>query len=182
MNSFEKAIEFVLKHEGGYVFDRDDPGGETKYGISKRAYPQLDIKSLTKEEAKAIYRRDYWEKIKGDELPFKVACVLLDSAVNCGVFKASLWFQMAIKQICKENIVLDGIIGKKTLKAFKSCKVCNVALFVIGLRIDHYISLNKTKYLKGWLRRVADLLKFIVKEGEDGCKGSGEDRRHSEDD
>jgi hypothetical protein len=59
---FERAVAFVLRHEGGYVNDPRDPGGETKYGISKRAYPRLDIKGLTEADAKEIYRRDYWEK------------------------------------------------------------------------------------------------------------------------
>lgn len=60
--NFEKAVAFVLRHEGGYTNDNRDPGGETKFGISKRAYPSLDIKNLTEEQAKVIYRRDYWDR------------------------------------------------------------------------------------------------------------------------
>ncbi len=60
--NFEKAMTFIFKWEGGYVNDGNDPGGETNFGISKRAYPNLDIKNLTKDEAKQIYYRDYWEK------------------------------------------------------------------------------------------------------------------------
>ena len=60
MSNFDRAFRFLIGEEGGYVNDPADPGGETKFGISKRAYPQLDIKSLTLDQAKAIYRRDYW--------------------------------------------------------------------------------------------------------------------------
>ena len=62
--SFDEIIEVVLHHEGGYVNDPKDPGGETNYGISKRAYPDVDIKNLTEDGAKDIYRRDYWEKYR----------------------------------------------------------------------------------------------------------------------
>jgi hypothetical protein len=58
--TFEEIIEIVLEHEGGYVNDPDDAGGETKYGIAKRWYPDVDIKNLTKEQAKKIYHTDYW--------------------------------------------------------------------------------------------------------------------------
>ena len=59
--SFNKIIEKVLEHEGGYVNDPKDLGGETKYGITKRFYPDVDIKNLTKEQAKTIYHTDYWK-------------------------------------------------------------------------------------------------------------------------
>ncbi len=86
MADFEKAVAVVLRHEGGYVNDPDDPGGETNYGISKRAYPHLDIARLTVEQAKAIYRADYWERIAGDSLTSQhYANALLDTAVNMGV-------------------------------------------------------------------------------------------------
>ena len=68
-DNYLACIEVVLKSEGGYVNDPHDPGGETNFGISKRAYPSVDIKHLTKEGAIAIYKKDYWDKIKGDDLP-----------------------------------------------------------------------------------------------------------------
>ena len=66
MIEFKDIINNVLQSEGGYVYDKDDPGGETKYGISKRAYPDFDIKNLTKDDAKAIYLRDFWQRAKTD--------------------------------------------------------------------------------------------------------------------
>lgn len=80
---FELAVEGVLKSEGGYVHDPDDPGGETKYGISKRSYPDLDIPSLSVEDAKRIYKKDYWDKL-GD-VPSHLREAAFDGAVNQGV-------------------------------------------------------------------------------------------------
>ena len=71
--SFAKSLNFVLKWEGEYSNDPSDPGGETKYGISKRAYPELDIKSLTKEDAARIYYRDYWQPLDCDSRPDDLA-------------------------------------------------------------------------------------------------------------
>jgi len=87
-------MDFVLSWEGGYVNDPRDPGGETKYGISKRAHPDVDIKNLTIEQAKAIYREEYWNRINGDELTFPEALALMDFAVHSGVPTAlSYWRQ-----------------------------------------------------------------------------------------
>src|ERR1044072_8557468 len=86
--AFKSAVEIILAHEGGYSFDPRDPGGETNFGISKRQYPNLNIKDLTRERAKAIYFSDYWNKVRGDSLPFGVALVAFDYAVNAGVSTA----------------------------------------------------------------------------------------------
>jgi lysozyme family protein len=112
MSAFDSIIEMILEHEGGYVDHPTDPGGETIYGISKRAYPDLDIKNLTVAEAKEIYRNDYWDKIKGDDLPAGVACVTIDYAVNSGVSRAS----KALQGACGITNG-DGIIGPHTLSA-----------------------------------------------------------------
>lgn len=131
INNFDKAIEFVLKWEGGYVNHPDDPGGETKYGISKRAYPDLDVANLTLDDAKVIYKRDYWDKAECDGLETHLAMIVFDTAVNCGVNKAKEFFKKA-----KED-------GQAYL------------LF----RIEFYNKLNKPQFLKGWLSRVIDLWK-----------------------
>ena len=75
---FDDAIGIVLKHEGGYVNDKNDPGGETRYGISKRAYPDLDIKNLTISQATEIYKKDYWVKGKCDKVPPKLRLIYFD--------------------------------------------------------------------------------------------------------
>jgi hypothetical protein len=87
-DNFEKAINFVLKWEGGYTNDKDDPGGETKYGISKRSYPDLDIKNLTLGKAKEIYKRDYWDRLNCDKLGYPMDIIAFDTAVNMGVSTA----------------------------------------------------------------------------------------------
>lgn len=84
MSDFARCIEFVLAEEGGTVNDPHDPGGLTKYGISQRSYPDVDILRLTLDDATAIYRRDYWDKIRGDELPAGIDLLVFDSAVNQG--------------------------------------------------------------------------------------------------
>lgn len=86
MNSnFTRSLQFTSKWEGGYVNHPNDPGGETKYGISKRAYPHLDIKNLTREDANALYYKDYWLAAGCDTLPAPLCLVAFDSAVNHGV-------------------------------------------------------------------------------------------------
>jgi len=90
-DNFDRSIKFVLKWEGGYVNDPTDPGGETKFGISKRAFPMLDIKSLTEAEARDIYRTHYWEKAGCDKLGWPMCLVVFDTAVNCGVSRALEW-------------------------------------------------------------------------------------------
>jgi len=89
--SFEQAVAFVLAREGGYSLDADDPGGETNFGISKRAHPNLDIQNLTVAQATAIYRIEYWDAAKCGQLTPGMALVVFDSAVNCGVSRALNW-------------------------------------------------------------------------------------------
>jgi lysozyme family protein len=82
--AFQKAIQRVLGHEGGYANDPDDKGGETNFGISTRANPDVDVKSLTKESATALYKERYWDAIDADSLPEDIRDVAFDAAVNHG--------------------------------------------------------------------------------------------------
>ena len=151
-DNYQAYIEFVLKYEGGYVNDPHDPGGETNYGISKRAYPNVDIKHLTREGAIAIYKRDYWDKVKGDSLPYGLDLTVLDAAVNSGVGQSAKWLQRAC------GVVEDGSIGPKTLIAVsqhdttKMVEDClhNRLLFLQGLK-------NWPRYGKGWFNRLQAL-------------------------
>ena len=86
--NFERALKFVLQHEGGLVEDPRDPGGVTKYGISQRAYPHLDIRKLTVEQAREIYLRDYWIRAGCDALPWPRDLLVFDTAVNLGIRRA----------------------------------------------------------------------------------------------
>jgi len=166
MGNFEKAVKVVLEHEGGYVFNPHDPGGETKYGISKRSYPHLDIKNLTEDEAKEIYRRDFWNKMNLDEICDDLATEVFDFAVNAGIRQASIFLQKAYNKIVKvvnpfENfLVEDGIIGPKTIASISSmCQEWEKGLLCVyrALEVDYYLEISYKsagKFLKGWLNRV----------------------------
>ena len=87
--NFDLAFSLVIGHEGGYVNDPRDPGGETKFGISKKSYPNLNIRLLTLADAKRIYLRDYWNRLQLDRLPDAVRFDLFDAAVNSGLTTAA---------------------------------------------------------------------------------------------
>tara|TARA_A100001391_G_C5017554_1_gene264916 strand:+ start:492 stop:986 length:495 start_codon:yes stop_codon:yes gene_type:complete len=152
--SFSSVIEMVLHHEGGYVNHPSDPGGETKYGISKRAYPEIDIVSLTEEDAGEIYFRDYWSKIKGDDLPPAVACVVMDYGVNSGISRAST----ALQRACG-NEEGDGIIGPHTLASVWTTVKNKGEEYVVNevtrIRQEFIrgLSIYET-FGKGWERRI----------------------------
>ena len=93
MADFNTAVALVLKHEGGLVDNPQDPGGLTNFGISKRAYPSLDIANLTVEDAKAIYQRDYWAPFMEQEVDQRVANAALDTAVNQGQSVAQQFYK-----------------------------------------------------------------------------------------
>lgn len=150
MNRFEKFIPIILKHEGGYVNDPNDKGGETKYGISKRAYPNLDIKNLTVDDAKKIYLKNYYNKLScdlfADEL---LALHLFDMGVNTGVSRAAKRLQIII------GVHPDGIIGKQTIQ--EANNQSGLSEKYINSRIDYYTQIgvgSNKKFLNGWLTRV----------------------------
>ena len=97
MGDFNRCISLILAEEGGLSNHRQDPGGLTKYGIGQRSYPTLNIAALTLSEAQALYRRDYWNPIHGDELPSGLDLLMLDCAINQGVVTAIQLLQQAIR-------------------------------------------------------------------------------------
>ncbi|MDZ7804703.1 glycoside hydrolase family 108 protein [Thiohalophilus sp.] len=105
------AMAWVIKTEGGYVNDPQDPGGETKYGISRRAHPGIDIKNLTVDEATELYRIDYWDAYRCGELPPAFGLFLFDSVVQHRPGDAVKILQRAI------GTTVDGDIGPKTIAA-----------------------------------------------------------------
>lgn len=156
MSNFDRAITLLLKHEGGYVNDPRDPGGETKYGITKRTYPNEDIKNLTPERAKEIYRKDFWEPIRGDELPFDVAFNLLDGAVNSGVSQSVRWMQRAAE------IADDGVIGDETMKAWLRYQPAALAARYNGHRGQFFTKLKTwPAFGKGWTARFTENLRAV---------------------
>lgn len=153
--AFNEAVEVVLKNEGGYVRDPDDPGGETKFGISKKSYPDLDIAELTRDEAVAIYHRDFWEANRYGEIHnFDVAMKVFDLAVNVGAKTVNVMLQLAIGLTGDQAVEVDGIVGPQTLGAVNGHS--NAGWLVDKLRIiavEHYAAINNPKYLAGWIKR-----------------------------
>lgn len=90
MEHFDRAMVFVLRWEGGGTLtdDPNDPGGLTKYGISQKANPDVDVAALTEEKAKALYRERYWDRIDGDALPWPLCLAVMDYSVNSGTARA----------------------------------------------------------------------------------------------
>ena len=156
---FERAFDIVLGHEGGYVNDPRDPGGETKYGISKRAYPKENIKELTIDRAKEIYKRDYWDACKCSAFDAPVAICLFDAAVNHGVKQASKFLQRVA------NVKDDGIIGPQTIKAVKAIKPHKVVTEFQKTRVRFYRQVKNAQggpawldFGEGWAVRALDVL------------------------
>lgn len=138
VNDLRKGLTFVLKWEGGYSFDPKDPGGETNWGISKKSYPNEDIKNLSRERALEIYCNDYWLKAHCELIPFPTNVAVFDTAVNCGVSRAIKWYEES-EGDCK--------------KFFE-------------LRHDHYVNIinkntNLVRFAKGWWARLDDLKKYV---------------------
>jgi len=155
--TFDEAFERLIGHEGGYVNDPRDPGGETRYGVSKRAYPGEDIRNLTLERAKAIYLRDYWGPAGCDAVPRPVEFDLFDMAVNAGVKAAIRTLQAA----CDETV--DGVLGPRTLQAAQSMDPYRLLARFDGIRLD---LLNDNPQLwasfgRGWAQRIAENLKAV---------------------
>lgn len=145
--SFQKAVEFVLKHEGGLVDDPRDPGGLTNFGISRRAYPDADIRGMTRKQAVEIYHRDYWLPVSGDSLPEPVALILFDMAVNMGRDRAVRVLQRACK--VKE----DGRLGPQTIAACVAQRD-GLPLALTRERILAYAeTANFNIYRRGWVNR-----------------------------
>jgi len=155
MAVFEIAAKFTLTSEGGYADSKTDLGGETNFGISKRAYPDVDIKALTREKALVIYKRDYWDKYRISEINDQyVANQVFDMVFNMNASKAVACVQRAVRTLYK----IDGIIGSETIRAINSC---NPVFLLDSIRVErmrHYlrrITENKTQLVNmpSWTRR-----------------------------
>ena len=159
MNTFDDYINRVLSHEGGYINNPDDPGGETKFGIAKRSYPNVDIKNLTREGAIEIYRRDFWQRVQGDLLPRQFAFQAIDAAVNHGIGNAVRWMQRAA------GVADDGFIGPMTIAAIKRADPADLVLNFNAERLEFYAKLTTfDAFGRGWTRRVAGNLRFAAQD------------------
>lgn len=160
MGTFERAFAIVVGIEAGFTDDADDPGnwtggskgvGElkgTKYGISAKAYPKLDIANLSMSDAQALYQSDYWAAVHGDDLPWPLACLVFDCAVNQGQATARVIAQQAL------GVAADGIFGPATLTAAAHASTWHAAHF-LTLRANRYMALSGfAHYGGGWFNRL----------------------------
>lgn len=155
MASFDVIFDRTLGHEGGYVNNPKDPGGETNWGISKRSYPSLDIKNLTREAAKAIYKRDFWIPLNADKLHPAVAYQLFDFAVNSGIYTAIRYFQRAL------GVADDGHWGQISQDAAEGTADSDQIMRLLAERLDFMTRLHGwEEFGRGWARRIAQDLRF----------------------
>lgn len=168
--NFDEAFEITIGHEGGYTTNPKDAGNwtggkvgvgvnkGTKYGIAANTYPNLDIKNLTLDQAKAIYKRDYWDKAQCDKLPNGIRFHVFDVSVNSGVSRGIKTLQQAL------GVNADGIVGNQTINAAKTQNESDLLIKFYSFRISFYTSLNSfSTFGKGWMNRVANNLKIGTK-------------------
>ena len=167
--TFDQAFERLIGHEGKFTNDRQDRGnwttgvigkGElkgTKYGISAMTYPDLDIKSLSLQQAKKIYKRDWWDKINADQIDSALVFQVWDFAINAGMGTAKRKLQLAV------GVLDDGIIGNLTIQAINKAELNDILLKFNAERLKYYTSLSTwPRYGKGWTLRVAGQLHYAA--------------------
>ncbi len=159
-HNWEEAFKHILKHEGGYVNHPSDPGGMTNLGVTKRVWEEwtgkrvseADMRALTPELVAPMYKKKYWDVIRGDDLPAGVDLCVFDAAVNAGVGRASKFLQQAV------GVTADGQIGPKTISAVTAKPADEIIEAFCALREAHYKSLNTFEtFGKGWMRRLASI-------------------------
>jgi len=158
--AFARAVDRLLAHEGGYSCNPSDPGGETRLGICKRAYPQVNIAALTRDGAIAIYFRDWWQRYRYSDLPGPIGAKLFDLAVNIGPEHAAHCLQRALRA-CGRRVDEDGLIGEQTRT---EAPAANQMALMAALRSEaagYYRTLaasehgqrDGSEFLDGWLNR-----------------------------
>ena len=160
MSDFDKAFAWLMDLEGGWSNDPSDAGGETKYGISQRTYPNLDIANLTLEEARGIYLVDWWKPGGYAAIDDQhIANKTFDAAVNMGALNAHKLLQRACND-CGAIVTVDGHLGPITFGAINSLDPA-VLLDAFRLRMkEYYLELiarkpSNAKFRNGWLKRAA---------------------------
>lgn len=155
--NFTEALEHVLKHEGGFVNHPKDPAGITNLGVTiavweewvGRESSEKEMRSLTPEMVSTLYKRKYWDRVKGDDLPSGLNYCVFDAAVNSGTGRAAKWLQECV------GAVADGAIGEKTLAKVKAHDADAIVNAYCDLRLNFLKSLKTfDTFGKGWSRRV----------------------------
>jgi lysozyme family protein len=158
--NWETAFEMVLKHEGGFVNNPKDPGGMTNLGVTKKVWEEFvgrevdeaEMRALTPDAVKPLYKKNYWDKIRGDYLPSGVDYAAYDLAVNSGTGRAAKYLQ----QIA--GVPADGLIGPQSIEAIKACPAEEVVDALCDMRLDFLKRLPTwSTFGKGWERRVVEV-------------------------
>jgi lysozyme family protein len=159
-DNWDACFAMVLKHEGGFVNHPKDPGGMTNLGVTRTNWElyldhdvtEADMRALTPEMVKPFYKKNYWDRIRGDELPSGVDYAAYDLAVNSGTSRAAKYLQ----QIA--GVTVDGVIGPQSLKAIQKCDAEDVVDEVCNMRMDFLKNLGTFEtFGKGWTIRVNDV-------------------------
>ena len=163
--NYDKCLETILHHEGGYVNHPEDPGGETNLGVTKRVYQEWggtkDMKDLTFDDVAPIYKKNYWDKMKCDDLPSGLDLCVFDFGVNAGPGRAAKYLQSLI------GTVADGGIGPNTLAKLKEYTdetgVKETITNYQNKRQSYYEGLSTFKtFGRGWTRRVEETTKLAL--------------------
>jgi lysozyme family protein len=158
-SNFAEALQHVLKHEGGFVNHPADPGGMTNLGCTKKVWEEhcghsVDekvMRNLTPNDVAPLYKRKYWDKIQGDELPSGVDYIVFDAAINSGPGRAAKWLQACI------GVDPDGGIGPKTLAAVAAFDAKQLIEDYSKRRLAFMMDLPTwNTFGKGWTRRVQE--------------------------
>lgn len=157
--TFDQAFDRLIGHEGGYVNNPNDPGGETNWGISKRSYPNVNIKALTRDGAKKIYKDDFWDALNADRLPTSVIYQLFDFAVNSGIQTAIRYLQRAV------GVADDGHWGPMSQGAAETTGEQDMLFLLNAERLEFMTKLkNWPDASRGWARRIAANLRYAAKD------------------
>lgn len=162
--NFDACLAKVLKHEGGFVNHPADPGGMTNLGVTKKVYEEWVghpvneriMRSLTPQHVKALYKANYWDAVRGDDLPLGLDLCVFDFAVNAGVSRAARYLQLMT------GSASDGKIGPNSLRQLQQYVRTHSLIHSIvryqELRDAYYRKLKTfPTFGKGWLRRVDDI-------------------------
>lgn len=155
--NFDTAFTRLLGHEGGYSDHAADPGGKTRYGITeavaRTAGYRGDMRELPLDLAKRIYRAEYWDAVKAEQLPAGVRYAVFDAAVNSGVGQSIKWLQRAA------GVTADGVIGPQTLAAVNQFTAESLRLRVLSQRLRFMAALPTwPSFGRGWANRIAELM------------------------
>ena len=158
--NWEQCFKMVIRSEGGYTNNPKDPGGMTNLGVTRKNWEayldhdvtEADMRALTPEMVKPFYKKNYWDKIRGDELPSGVDYAAYDLAVNSGTGRAAKYLQ----QIA--GVTADGVIGPRSMEAIKKCDAEDVVDEICNMRMTFLKNLNTfDTFGKGWTIRVNDV-------------------------